>query len=287
MEDFYYYSSVPADKAVERMFMGFGVFLIGLIAVLGVYLLLCYIFESVGLYHMSKNRGIRHAWWSWIPIMRWNIIGELDNDEILFGKDMIFKRAAFWLPVLSAASLMICGIPYISYLLLFAVWMFEVSALWRLFKIYDPKHYVSYTVWSIILTPGFFIFAVKDKTPYDPLNPDKVYKDYYEDKREIEDAQHKADKEIDQKVKDQEAEIEKTYQDAIDKEGVTDEEKEAARKDKEKALKDLHERVRMAKEDNAKTAHDFEKAAEDSPTEEIFQSEVEAQIFIDEEEDRK
>ena len=68
---------------------------------------------------------------------------------------------------------------------------------------------------------------------------------------------------------------------------MTDEEKEAARKDKEKALKDLHERARMAKEDNAKTAHDFEKAAEDSPTEEIFQSEVEAQIFIDEEEDRK
>ena len=30
MEDFYYYSSVPADKAVERMFMGFGVFLIGI-----------------------------------------------------------------------------------------------------------------------------------------------------------------------------------------------------------------------------------------------------------------
>ena len=108
MEDFYFYSSVPADKAVERMFMGFGVFLIGLIAVLGVYLLHCYIFESVGLYHMSKDRGIRHAWRSWIPIMRWNIIGELVNDEILFGKDMIFKRAAFWLPVLSAASLMIC-----------------------------------------------------------------------------------------------------------------------------------------------------------------------------------
>ncbi|MGI6108377.1 MAG: hypothetical protein ACOYB8_00840 [Eubacteriaceae bacterium] len=289
MEDFYYYSQVPssADQALSRCLMVFGGVIIGIIAVVGVYALLCYIFQSVGLYHMAKNRGIKHAWWSWIPIMNYNIIGELINDEIVFGKDIVMKRAAFWLPVIAAAGLTVTGIPYLSYLLIFAVWLVEVSALWRLFKIYNPKSYVAFTVWSLFLSPGFFIFAIKDNEPYDPFNPNKVYKDYFEEKKEIDDAERHANKEIDSKVQEKEAAIEKTYQDAVAKEGVTDEEKEAARKTRDEELKDLHERARIAKEDNARTAHEFTKMAEDSPTDQIFQSEVEEEIVVKQEDDNE
>lgn len=260
MEDFYYYSSVPADKAVERMFMGFGVFLIGLIAVLGVYLLLCYIFESVGLYHMSKNRGIRHAWWSWILIMRWNIIGEPDNDEILFGKDMIFKRAAFWLPVLSAASLMICdsvhqlsaavcGLDVRSKRVVASVQDLRSEALCIIYGLeHNPGHQDSSFSQSRTKRPTIRSIRTRSIRTTTKTSGKSKMPSIRRTRKSI------------RKVKDQEAEIEKTYQDAIDKEGVTDEEKEAARKDKEKALKDLHERARMAKEDNAKTAHDFEKS---------------------------
>lgn len=57
----------------------------GLLIVLFIVGIISYVFMSLGLYTMAKNRGIDYAWLAWIPIASGYIQGKLIYDKISLG----------------------------------------------------------------------------------------------------------------------------------------------------------------------------------------------------------
>lgn len=241
--DYYSPSLYSSGHGVERFFMNmFGGFLVAFLFFIAFYAVIVYIFQSVGLYHLSKERGIKHAWFSWIPIMNLYIIGRLINDKVVFGSDdsrLVLKYANILLPVITLVSAGFVSIPYIGWSIGIAVWIYQMAAIWRLFKMYRPASYVTFSVWSIFLSPGFFIFAIREDKPFDPLDPDKEYAHYYQHKKAVKtEAKQVKDELVAEEQKDEEA-LKKEYEEAISKEGMTEEQKLEAKKAYDKARHEL------------------------------------------------
>lgn len=190
------------------------------------YAIIAYIFRSIGLYHMAKNRGIAHAWFAWVPILSNYIIGRLINNKVVLGDSIVTNHADFFLPFLGFLGLTIMPTGNLAYVVTAAIWVYEISALWRLFKIYRPKSRVSFTIWSIILGSGFFIFAVRDDKPFDPLEPDKVYQDFYSKRNAIEEKYHGVEESIREQKEAQEAALKDRYEEKLAQEGLTAQQKD-------------------------------------------------------------
>lgn len=288
MYDFYdyNYSSIPYGRSsgLASLFGSalFGIvsFLMSLMAVLAVYRVICWIFKSIGLYRMAKQRGIQHAWWSWIPVLSSNIIGRLDNDVVVFGDNMRMKEAPFWLPIIEAIGYIGVGTRSgWGAIISFACWVVYTASIWRLFEIYNPKHKVSFTVLSVFLGSGFFIFACRDKKPFDPLFPKKEYRHYFAEDKQIREAQKMADDEIDAKADKEVKAIRDHYASMLEGD-LTEEEKEELRRQRDDEVRAVLKRADEAKEDNAVLAGQFRKVAETAPSDEVFDQYVEKRAEI-------
>lgn len=279
-DDYYYYATYGNGLGNS----GLGIFhaiagaLAGLLIFFAAYVVICWVFKSIGLYTMAKERGIAHAWFAWIPVLSAYVTGELINDKVVFGKSMIMKEAAFFLPIIEAVGLMAAGFHgALGSIISFACWIVYIAALYRLFGIYDKKHQMSFTVWSIFLRPGFFLFAVREKEPYDPLNPDKVYKHYYTEEHNIREAERQANEEIDRQVDNEVNQVREHYAQLLDQD-ITEDEKEELRKQRDDEIRSLLDRAQEAKDHNAKIASQFKKVAEEAPTDADFDNYVEDRI---------
>lgn len=186
MEDFGYYDYATPygygsgmEYIPNEIAQLLGGALVTVMSCLLIYLLIVWVFRSLGLYQLAKDRGIAHAWFSWIPILYYYIIGRLINNKVVLGDDWVLPRAEFFLPFLTLiASATATFGGYWGAIISVAIWVYQVSALWRLFKIYDPNRRAAFTIWSVILGSGFFIYAIRNNRPFDPLDPQREYKNY-------------------------------------------------------------------------------------------------------------
>ncbi|WP_296556960.1 DUF4190 domain-containing protein [uncultured Acetobacterium sp.] len=153
--------------------------------------LICYIFNSLGLYTMAKNRNIDNPWLAWIPLANRYLMGELINDDVSISSWHI-PYAKLFLPLmglaLTAVMVILGFIPYlgafIGILLSLALSVYYYAAQFWLYSIYDKDHRVLYLVLSIIfpfLGP-IFVFIIRNRDAYDERHPEGVIVETYDSK---------------------------------------------------------------------------------------------------------
>lgn len=153
--------------------------------------LICYVFNSIGLYAMAKNRNFDHPWLAWIPIAKNYLMGALINDDVSIGTWHI-PYARLFLPLMGIAlSIVMTILSFIPYLgaffgliLSLALSFYYYTAQFWLYSIYDKDHRVLYLVLSIIfpfLGP-IFVFIIRNNEAYDERHPEEVVEINYDSK---------------------------------------------------------------------------------------------------------
>lgn len=155
MEDYY---SIPDDTIIGMIASFFlAYFLIALIIAI-----VCYVFTSLALYQMAKNRNIENPWLAWIPIANMYLMGKLLYEKVAFGSSII-PMAHVILPLLPIVCGILAFIPYIGWLFPIVNAVYYCAALYRLFRLYKPDNAVLYLVLSIIfpVLQPFFLFSMR------------------------------------------------------------------------------------------------------------------------------
>ncbi|MDO4288086.1 MAG: hypothetical protein Q4C55_02755 [Eubacterium sp.] len=194
--DYYYYSDPPygyspgysssADAFKEILLILFSV-LFAFLIVLLIWSIVSYILTGVSLYKMAKDRNFKYAWLAWIPLASGYLLGALINDKVKIGALKI-PHAAICLPLILTVTVILAELldmlpavgGLLAVLLCAASAIYIYAAYFRLYKIYNPKKAVLFTVLSIILPflAPFFLFSLRNKAPdftaIDPLEDDPV-----------------------------------------------------------------------------------------------------------------
>ena len=180
------------DGELMLMILGvLGVFLL----VVGLFVLVGYVFQSVGLYTLAKRRGIQNPWLAWLPVGNYWIAGSI-ADQYRFVTEGSVKNRRKILLVLSLAGILLSSListvvtgnlmltteavsaeqltelgilgtvlDLISSALELATFVFWQIALYDLYTSCNPKNNVLFLVLGILfgfLVP-FFIFACRNK----------------------------------------------------------------------------------------------------------------------------
>ncbi|MDO9493285.1 DUF4190 domain-containing protein [Acetobacterium sp.] len=165
---------------------------LGIILVISLIIgLVCYVFNSLGLYTMAKNRNIDNPWLAWIPLASNYLMGELINDDVSISTWHI-PYAKLFLPLIGLAisivMMILSFIPYlgafVGILLSLALSFYYYTAQFWLYSIYDKDHRVLYLVLSIIfpfLGP-IFVFIIRNRDAYDERHPEGVIAEAYDSK---------------------------------------------------------------------------------------------------------
>ncbi len=124
-----------------------------------VFLIIMYIFKSIGLYKILKKDGCNLAWLSFVPYGCLYSIGKAVGKTKLYGIEII--NPEFLLPALIISNMLpfMCGLSSILFILAF------FGLIYRLYQSKTPNFAVVLTILSIllpILIP-FFIFAIRKK----------------------------------------------------------------------------------------------------------------------------
>ncbi|MGL4606073.1 MAG: DUF4190 domain-containing protein [Eubacteriaceae bacterium] len=184
-----YYNHMMSDAFGRGFFPVFMTIMMAIIIFLLISLVVEYIFSSIGLYTMAKNRNISHPWLAWVPFAKEYLQGELINDDVSIGSWHI-PYAKIFLPLLPIVVSVVGGflglIPYIGVVFIWIITLafsfYSYTALYWLFNIYSPKHRVVFLVLSIIFPflCGIFIFAIRHNQGFDERHPEPVGKDNYD-----------------------------------------------------------------------------------------------------------
>jgi len=173
------------DLPSEMLGAVFAVLIVALIIALGL-LVLIYLFTSIGLYRMGKNRGMTNAYLAFIPFASVYYLGALsDQINAANGKQTTHrvKILTFYLVYLGcsfiggmfqgvAMAMGSMGLVALTSLFSLATAAFSIVyivfyyiALYTIFKEYSPKCAVAFLVLSIFfsITTPFFIFALRNK----------------------------------------------------------------------------------------------------------------------------
>ena len=179
-----------------------------LAVVLGVYVVilllalafsvLTYVLQSIGLYTISKRRGIHHSWLSWLPIGNMWILGSISDQYQYVAKGKVRSRRKVLLGIMIAIYALMIPL-YVSYfgfifsaidasasqasadvyaplltmggvsIVMFVVaivgTVFQYNAYYDLFASSNPDNAVLFLVLSIFVnvTLPFFVFASRKK----------------------------------------------------------------------------------------------------------------------------
>ena len=114
----------------------------------------CFILYSIGLYTMAKNAGIPNPWLAWIPIATGYILGLLaERSYYTFtGKQMPFSKILLWGYIGVFVGSFIPFISALAGLAGIALMVFQLIALFYLYKDYAPGKEVLYIVLSVIFS---------------------------------------------------------------------------------------------------------------------------------------
>ncbi len=154
-------------------------------------MIVCYVFDAVGVYRIAKRRGIHHPWLAWIPVGNSWLLGSISDHYQYVAKQKVTKRRVILLVLgivtavmggffglgtglLSAAeiaggeaagSILAVVVMVIAYLgmmgLAITATIFCYIAYFDLFRSCKPKYDVLFLVLGIIfnVTLPFFVFA--------------------------------------------------------------------------------------------------------------------------------
>ena len=90
-DEFYEFEQIISGVGEEAFYLTLGIMGVVILVALGI-LLVCYIFRSIGLYTIAKNRGIKNPWLAWIPIGdRW-IAGSIADQYRYVAKGEVTNR---------------------------------------------------------------------------------------------------------------------------------------------------------------------------------------------------
>lgn len=166
--------------------------IIGVILIIALVIgIICYVFNSLGLYSMAKKRNFDHPWLAWIPIAQNYLMGDLINDDVSIGSWHI-PYAKIFLPLMGFALAVVMTIlSFIPYLGVFmglilslALSFYYYTAQFWLYSIYAKEHRVLYLVLSIIfpfLGP-IFVFIIRNNDAYDERHPEAIVETSYDSK---------------------------------------------------------------------------------------------------------
>lgn len=197
-EEFREFEQVIENMDEETVFMALGVMAM-IFLVIGIALLVGYIFRSLGLYTMAKNRGIKNPWLAWIPVGNYWIAGSIADQYRYVAKGEIKNRRKILLAlgivpmVVSSVSsamgefvafmdeetlLMLTGFMFLFGLVnavaSIAIYVFWQIAMYDLYTSCDPDKNVLLLVLGIIfgfLEPFFIFFNRKKERGMPPRRP--------------------------------------------------------------------------------------------------------------------
>lgn len=198
----YGYTMNGLEEAGE-LALGIAAVLLLVLGLSGIFSLVCYILESLGLYTIAQRRQLKHPWMAWVPVANQYLLGCVSDQYqyVVKGKNTSRRK---WLLVFSIVSIVMAVVFYVMYfgfyvkaammlsynlpeeqllreimtpmlgmlgigLVMFAVsiaqLVFYYIALYDLYISCDRKNGVAFLVLSIVftVTRPFFVFAVRNK----------------------------------------------------------------------------------------------------------------------------
>lgn len=181
-DSYYNYGSIVEGSGVVAAVL---LVVAAVLLVVLAYVAVCYIFNSIGLYTIAKNRGMKNPFLAFIPIANSYYLGKISDD---INATMNKKSSnAIWLLVLNiiffvldfvyiiisaltalTGSYAVMGGIALIYLLLLAAnvtySVFSYISLYKIFKEYAPENSVLFLVLSILFgINAFFLFAIRNK----------------------------------------------------------------------------------------------------------------------------
>ena len=193
---FEYYSTMPEGmNAVMGIAGGLMIILlfIGLIAI--AFGVLCYVFQSLGMYAIAKRRGIRKPWLAWIPVGNMWILGSISDQyqyvvkgkvrnrrKVLMGLTLALLATGIFMEIgliawgfigsnptgigMAPMGILLVVLFYLAYFVLaILAAIFQYIALYDLYVSSEPANGTLYLVLSILMnvTLPFFVFACRNK----------------------------------------------------------------------------------------------------------------------------
>lgn len=171
------------DKLESLGENNFGSFIasIGVLAVffailVGVLVVLLWVFGSIGLMNLAKKKNIQNAWLAFVPIGRSYLIGKLGFE--IFDSENKNKTTFMWITLGLGAASFVLGNSNgdLDTLVRYALLFFESWAFYNMFKNLNPKHSIVYTVFTALtgtLLGGVFLYVMKYEDSVDADNNSK------------------------------------------------------------------------------------------------------------------
>lgn len=148
--------------------------LVAFIVFIACFGLIGYLFKAIAFYSMAKGQEIDHAWLAWIPVVNNYLFGELIDNKVRF-TSLVIPQAK-WILLFAPIAVSVLTpvqnggvLSLIVAILGILVAIYQYSASYRLYKLYDPDKAVVYTVISaiffwIVFLPPIFYFTLRNKT---------------------------------------------------------------------------------------------------------------------------
>ena len=150
--DSVYYDDVPYAALACGGAAAVFAFIIGIAA---------YVFTSLGLMTLAKNKGIENAWLAWIPIGNLYILGKIVKNVKIGSWEI--PQLEVVLPIASVAVAILSFIPVLGFLIAIAAAVLSGFVLYKLFSMYRPEQAVLFTVLSFILGLFWiFVFIIRN-----------------------------------------------------------------------------------------------------------------------------
>ena len=187
-----------SNSAMEGMNIFLSVLMfvyMGILVLMLMFSVACYVFQSLGLYTTAKRRGIHSAWLAWLPAGNMWILGSIADQYQYVTKGRIKNRrkvllwmtavlyllfipeigAVIWMSAAAESAVSVAAVipgglllclTSVSILAVAVVaCVFQYLACYDLFQSSDPKNAVLFLVMGIIfpVTLPFFVFACRNK----------------------------------------------------------------------------------------------------------------------------
>lgn len=206
-EEFREFEQIIQNTDEDTIFLVLGV-MVMILLVIGIVALVAYIFRSLGLYTIAKNRGIKNPWLAWIPVGNYWIAGSIADQYRYVAKGEIKNRRKILL-ALGIASMALSSVSsamgemmmmlmdgetimmlsavtamfgLMSSVVSIATYVFWQIAMYDLYTSCDPDKNVLLLVLGIIfgfLEPFFIFFNRKKERgmpPRRPVEEEPVYR---------------------------------------------------------------------------------------------------------------
>ncbi|MBR3837263.1 MAG: hypothetical protein IKJ74_03870 [Clostridia bacterium] len=177
-----------AERLEEGLVLFFGAYLMILLFTMIVSFVI-YVFQSLGLYGMSKNAGISNPWLAWIPVGNLWCIGTLaERSNLHYGKGkgawskllpafaiaiFLFLPLIFLFAVIAGLyeSLVAVLLILIIYLLMMGVALalavMNYVALYKIYRLFDPDNATLYMILTVFvnISQPVIMFLLRDRYP--------------------------------------------------------------------------------------------------------------------------